>query len=65
MRLGTPGATRGIERRVISRFCEFDQGGAWIVEEPYDVAFEDIGWLLDCTKSPKIINGLIPDGRLQ
>ena len=39
-----PRATRGVERRVISRFWEFDQGGAWVVEEPYDVAFKDVGW---------------------
>ena len=41
-----PRVTRGEERRVISRFWEFDQGGAWVVEEPYDVAFEDVGWFL-------------------
>ena len=49
MRLETPGATRGVKRRVISRFWEFDQGGAWVVGEPYDVAFKDVGWLLDFT----------------
>ena len=64
MSLEAPGATRGVERRIISRFCEFDQGGAWVVEEPYNVASEDVGWLLDFTKSPKAINGVVPDGRL-
>ena len=54
-----------MERRVISRFWEFDQGGAWVVEEPYDVAFEDVGWFPDFTKSPETINGVVPDGRLQ
>ena len=44
MRLEPPGATTGVERRVISQFSEFDQGGAWVVEESYDVAFEDVGW---------------------
>ena len=51
MSLEAPRVTRGVERRVISRFWEFDQGGAWVVEEPYDVAFEDVGWYLDFTKS--------------
>ena len=58
-------ATRGVERRVISRFWKFDQGGAWIVKEPYDVAFEDVGWFLNFTKSPETINGVMPDGKLQ
>ena len=49
------GATRGVERRVVSRFWEFDQGGAWVVEEPYDVASEDVGWLIGFTKSPETI----------
>ena len=65
MRLETPGATRGVERRVKSRFWEFDQGGAWVVEEPYDVASEDVGGLLDFTMSSETINGVVPDGRLQ
>ena len=43
----------------MSRFWEFEQGGAWVVEEPYDVAFEDVGWLLDFTKSPETINNSI------
>ena len=53
-----------MERRVISRFRDFDQGGAWVVEEPYDVAFEDVGWLLGFTKPPETIDGVVPDGRL-
>ena len=65
MSLKAPRATGGLERRVISRFWEFDEGGAWVVEEPYDVAFEDVGWLLDFTKSPEIANGVVPNGRLQ
>ena len=63
--LEAPRATRGVECNVISRLWEFYQGGAWVVEEPYDVAFEDVGWLLDFTKSPKKINGVVPDARLQ
>ena len=39
-----PRATRGVERHVISRLWEFDQGRACVVEEPYDVAFKDVGW---------------------
>ena len=65
MSLETPGATRGVERRVISRFWEFNQGEARVVEEPYDVAFEDVVWFLDFTKSPETISGVVPDGRLQ
>ena len=64
MGLETPGATRGVERRVISRFWEFHQSGAWVVEEPYNVASEDFGGLLDFTKSPETINGVVSDGRL-
>ena len=65
MSLEIPGATRGVERHVRSRLWEFDQGGAWVVEEPYDVAFEDVVWFLDITKSQEIINGVVPDGRLR
>ena len=43
MSLEAPRATRGMEHRIINRFWEFDQGGAWVAEEPYDVAFEDVG----------------------
>ena len=46
-----------MERRLINRFWEFDQGGAWIVKKPYDVPSEDVGWFLDFTKSPGTING--------
>ena len=42
MSLETPGATRDVEHRVISRFWEFDQSWAWVVKKPYDVAFEDV-----------------------
>ena len=54
-----------MERRVVSRFWEFDQNGAWVVEEPYDVASKDVRWLLDFTKSPGTINGVVQDGKLQ
>ena len=47
------GATRSVERRVIRPFWEFDQGRAWVVEEPYDVAFEDVGWFLDLRSHQK------------
>ena len=66
VRLEAPRATRGTERRVINRFWEFNQAWAWVVEKPYDVAFEDVGWfLVDFTKSPETSNGGVPDGRLQ
>ena len=65
MSLEAPRATGGVERRAISRFWEFDRGGAWVIEEPYDVAFEDVGCLLDFTKPPEIINGVVLDGRSQ
>ena len=65
MSLEAQRAARGMEHRVISCFWEFDQGGAWVIEKPYDVAFEDVGWFLDFTKSPETINGVVPDGRLQ
>ena len=65
MSLEAPRATRGMERRDISCFWEFDQGGAWVIEKPYDVAFEDIRWFLDFTKSSETINEVVPDGRLQ
>ena len=47
MCLEASGATRGVKRRVISRFWEFDQGGAWVVEELHDVTPGVIGWLFD------------------
>ena len=60
MSIEIPRATRGVEHRVSSLFWEFDQSGAWVVKEPYNVAFEDVGWLLDFTKSPGTINGVVP-----
>ena len=33
---------RGAEHRGVSRFWEFDQGGAWVIDEPSDVVFEDV-----------------------
>ena len=65
MSLEEPRATRDVEHRVISQFWEFGQGGAWVVEEPYDVAFEDVVLFLHFTKSPETTNGVVPDGRLQ
>ena len=44
-----------MERRIIGGFWEVDQGRAWVVEEPYDVASEDAGGLLDFTKPPETI----------
>ena len=60
--LEAPGATGGVERRIIDGFWEVDQGRAWVVEEPYDVASEDVGGLLDFTKPPGTIKGMVPNG---
>ena len=49
-----------MERRIIGGFWEVDQGRAWVVEEPYDVASEDVGGLLDFTKPPGTIKGMVP-----
>ena len=45
----------------MSGFGEVDQGRAWVVEEPYDVASEDIGGLLDFSKPPRTIKGMVPN----
>ena len=55
-------ATGGVERHIIGGFGEVDQGRAWVVEEPHDVASGDIGGLLDFSKPPKIIKGIVPNG---
>ena len=60
--LEAPRATGGVERRIIGGFWEADQGRAWVVEEPYDVAFEDVGGLLDSTKPPGTIKGRESNG---
>ena len=60
--LEAPRATEGVERRIIGGFGEVDQGRAWVVEEPYDVASEDFGGLLDFKKPPGTIKGKEPNG---
>ena len=60
--LEAPKATGGVERRIIGGFGKDDQGRAWVVEEPYDVASEGIGGLLDFSKPPRTIKGMIPNG---
>ena len=60
--LEAPRATGGVERRIIGGFGEVDQGRAWVVEEPYDVASEDIGGLLDISKPPGTIKGMVSNG---
>ena len=62
MCLEAPGATGGVERRIIGGFWEVDQGRAWVVEEPDDVASEDVEGLLDFTKPPGTIKGMEPNG---
>ena len=59
--LEAPRATGGVKRRFIGGFGEVDQGRAWVVEEPYDVASEDIGGLLDFSKPPRTIEGTVPN----
>ena len=49
-----------MERCTIGGFWEVDQGRAWVVEEPYDVASEDVGELLAFTKPPGTIKGMVP-----
>ena len=56
-----PRATGGVERRIIGGFWEVDEGRAWAAEEPYDVASEDVGGLLDFTKPPRTIKGMVPN----
>ena len=60
--LEAPRATGGMERHIIGGFGEVDPGRAWVVEEPYDVASGDIGGLLDVSKPPKNIKGMVPNG---
>ena len=57
-----PRATGGVERTIVSGFGEVDQGRAWVFEEPYDVASEDIGGLLDFSKPPRTIKRMVPNG---
>ena len=59
--LEAPRATGGVERRIIGGFGEVDQDRSWVVEEPYDVASEDIGGLLDFSKPPRTIKGMVPN----
>ena len=62
VRLEAPRVTGGVERRIIGGVGEVDQGRAWVVEEPYDVASEDIGGLLDFSKPPGTIKGMVLNG---
>ena len=55
-------ATEGVEHRVIGGFWEVDQDGAWVIEEPYDVASENVTGLLDFTKSQGTIKEVVADG---
>ena len=50
-----------MERRIIGGLWEVDQGRAWVVEEPYDVASEDVEGLLEFTKPPGTIKGMVPN----
>ena len=62
MCLEAPKATAGVERHILDGFWAVDQGRARVVEEPYDVASEDVGGLLNFTKPPGTIKGWEPNG---
>ena len=62
MWLEAPRAIGGVERRIIGGFWQVDQSRAWVVEKPYNVAFEDIGGLLDFSKPPGTVKGMVPNG---
>ena len=51
-----------MKRRIKGGFWEVDQGRAWVVEEPYDVASKDVGGLLNLTKPSETIKGMEPNG---
>ena len=51
-----------MECRIIGGFWEVGQGRAWVVEEPYDVASEDVGGSLDFAKPPGTIKGMVLNG---
>ena len=59
--LEAPEATGDVERRVVGGSWEVDQDRSWVVEEPYDVASEDVGGLPDFTKPSGTIKGVVPD----
>ena len=61
MCLEASGATGGAECPIIGGFWEVDQDGTWIVEEPYDLTSGDVGGLIDLTKPPGTIKGVILD----
>ena len=51
-----------MERRIIGEFWEVDQGRAWDVEKPYDVAPEGVGGLLHFAKPPGTSKGMVQNG---
>ena len=51
-----------MEGRIIGGFRKVKQGRTWVVEEPDDVASEDVGGLLDLSKPPGTITGMVPKG---
>ena len=53
--LEAPGAPKGVESHTFNRCLEVDEDEAWIVEGPYDVASQDMGWLFAFTKPPETI----------
>lgn len=57
-----PGAGGGVECCIACGIREVDQDTAWIVEKPYDLASGEVGGLLDITKPPRAIEGVIPNG---
>ena len=51
-----------MDHRIKGGLWEVDRGRAWVVEETYDIASENVGGLLDFTKPPGIIKRMVPDG---
>ena len=53
---------RGREAPCYRRILGDRSGQAWVVEELYDVASEDVGGLLGFTKPSGTIKGMVPNG---
>ena len=51
--LEAPGAPKGVESHTLNRCLGVDEDGGRIVEGPYDVASQDMGWLFAFIKPPE------------
>ena len=61
MGLETPGATGGVEPRVIGGFREVNQAETWIVKESYDVTSGGLRRLLNFAEPPGAVKGVVLD----